>query len=333
MEKIDNNNIAVEETVDDVKVYDRTMAPKAILHSALTNAGLDIPFMIQEAFLGYKYRKSNHKLYKDDDELPSKLIRLYYTLSPDEVRFDNMKKNFISKYIKQESELESVHCQAEIKGLGEMYVYMHNNDMDELFEESRRTNWFCKNYTDYTLKNLHSKLYTFAPFPDYAGVYRKEDVYLPGTGTELAEWSVIRYKIDEINEDVMRLKEIAKTVKTTEDMLNYLDMCVEIKCKLIKVHPFNDGNGRTIRCFINELLEEVNFPPIYIRANERTAYHNAMNLANNENDYSAIKGFYRYKVCDSIIELDINERVKKEDQETKAKELTLTLEKNKDKPE
>ena len=38
-----------------------------------------------------------------------------------------------------------------------------------------------------------------------------------------------------------------------------------------------------------------------------------MNLANNENDYTAIKQFYRYKVCDSIIELDINERLKEEE--------------------
>ena len=53
--------------------------------------------------------------------------------------------------------------------------------------------------------------------------------------------------------------------------------------------------------------------PIYIKANERTEYHKAMNLANNENDYTAIKQFYRYKVCDSIIELDINERLKEEE--------------------
>ncbi len=37
-----------------------------------------------------------------------------------------------------------------------------------------------------------------------------------------------------------------------------------------------------------------------------------MNKANNEGDYSEIKAFYKYKVCDSIIELDINERVKED---------------------
>lgn len=49
-----------------------------------------------------------------------------------------------------------------------------------------------------------------------------------------------------------------------------------------------------------------------------------MNKANNEGNYNYIKGFYRYKVCDSIIELDINDRIRKQDNEKKKlKELKL----------
>ena len=51
-----------------------------------------------------------------------------------------------------------------------------------------------------------------------------------------------------------------------------------------------------------------------------------MNKANNEGNYDYIKGFYRYKVCDSIIELDINNRIKKQDNEKKKiKELKLIV--------
>ena len=57
------------------------------------------------------------------------------------------------------------------------------------------------------------------------------------------------------------------------------------------------------------MLEDVGLPPIYIREKERSEYHKAMNLVNNEGDFTDIKNFYRYKVCDSIVELDINERV------------------------
>ena len=84
------------------------------------------------------------------------------------------------------------------------------------------------------------------------------------------------------------------------------------RCQLIKVHPFTDGNGRTVRGFINKFLEDAGFPPVYIKLVERDEYHDAMGKAIGDGDYSEIKNFNRYKVCDSIIELDINERLKRE---------------------
>lgn len=36
-------------------------------------------------------------------------------------------------------------------------------------------------------------------------------------------------------------------------------------------------------------------------------------------DYTYIKSFYRYKICDSIIELDIDDRLKDEKNSDKAK--------------
>ena len=97
-------------------------------------------------------------------------------------------------------------------------------------------------------------------------------------------------------------------------LMLYLDACVVLGCKMIKVHPFRDGNGRSVRGFMNKLLTDVGLPPTYVKANERTEYHNAMNKANRDKDYNPdytdIKNFYLYKICDSIIELDINEKMK-----------------------
>ena len=255
----------------------------------LNSAGVDIDFVIQEAFLGYKYRKLSKKLYEEKAEIPTKLIKMYYSLTPYRISFDNMKKAFIKRYINNESELEGVNCKdvhnkIEIEGLKIMYEYIHSEDINYMFDV-------------YTLKDLHQKLFSLTEHPEYAGDFRNYDVYLPGSGTNLAEWSIIRSELNEL--------------------LNYLDKCVIVGCKLIKVHPFVDGNGRTIRGFINKLLEDAGLPPIYIKVNERTEYHLAMNKANNEENYDFIKGFYRYKVCDSIIELDINERIKAQNSEFK----------------
>ena len=265
-------------------------------------------FLIREAFLGYKYRKEHKKLYNQDklQFMPEKLIRLYYGLNPTEANFNTMKKAFIKHYIRNESEIEgiveaSIHSKVETKGLGVMYDYIHSNDINYMFDV-------------YTLKDLHRKLFTYAEHPECAGEFRNYPVYLPGTGTELTPWYEIRTELNKIDEEVQELVKDSKEIREHKDidaLMRYIERCVIVKCKLIKVHPFCDGNGRTIRGFTNKLFEDAGLPPVYIKANERTEYHKAMNLANNESDYTAIINFYKYKICDSIVELDINERIRK----------------------
>lgn len=293
------------ETTDDKKTT--TDYEKKVIQHVLERAGVDIPFIIQESFLGYKYRKMKKKLSVEDASLPTKLIKMYYSLNPGEVEFNNLKKSFISKYAKNESELEGVndetiHGKEEILGLGDMYEYIHSDEIEE-------------DFNIYSLKELHRKLYSHTPYPECAGHFRNFDAYLPGTGIGLYEWSRIHEEIYRVSPIVDALRDYAKAIKdddNVDELLEYLDKCVELKVELIRIHPFGDGNGRTVRGFINKMLEDVKLPPIYIKSNERTEYHTAMNKALLEGDYSLIKSFYRYKICDSIIELDINKRVKTE---------------------
>ena len=290
------------------------MSKKEELIKNLKEAGIDPLKVIEESFLGYKYRKREKKLSISDNDTPTHLITIYYGLSAKEISFDKMKKAFITHYINNESKLEgindeSIHGKNEIQGLKVMYEYIHSDDIEYMFDV-------------FTLKDLHKKLLSTAEYPEYAGDFRNFDVYLPGTGTELSGWRMIFPRLRELDEEVQELRKISKLVKEhqkSEELLKYLDRCVELKCKLIKVHPFADGNGRTIRGFINKLLEDAGLPPIYIKSTERTEYHNAMNKANNEGDYTDIKNFYRYKICDSIVELDINQRTKSPSESIKGK--------------
>ena len=277
------------------------MANKEELLEQLEYFGFDGPFLIQQAFLGYKYQRSKNRQFDPKAEIPTKLIRMYYALNPDEVTFDELKKSFVTHYIKNESELEEVHGKEEIEGLGKMYEYIHSPEIEYMFNV-------------YTLKDLHRILFSCTEHPECAGDLRNYDVYLPGAGAELSEWSMIRTHLNQIDDMVVFLKEIAPLIKESrnvEDLLNYLDVCVEVNAKLIKIHPFFDGNGRTIRGLTNKLLEDASLPPIYVKPTERDEYCRAMNRAINEENYKDLQGFYRYKVCDSIVELDINERVKK----------------------
>lgn len=263
--------------------------------------GIDPNRIMQEMFMGYKQRKQRGQLYSADKDIPNTLIGFYYELA-DRMPFESLKNAFVSRYIKEESKLEGVHSPEEVAGLRVMYEYIHSDESDYMFNI-------------YTLKELHEKLYSKVPYPEFGGTFRRDDVYLPGTGTEIAPWYMVRTLLDELDPAVCNLWEMAPLVRTSEDadmMLDYLDRVVVLGCKIIKIHPFKDGNGRSVRGLINKLLEAGGLPPVYIKENERTEYHKAMNKANNEGDYTDIKKFYHYKVCDSIVELDINGRVRKE---------------------
>lgn len=286
------------------------------LREMILDMGIDIPFLIQESFLGYKYRRTNKKLRISDNMIPTTLIKMYYGFSDNDIVFDKMKKAFVSHYVLNESKLEGVndqdiHGMEEIQGFKKMYEYIHSDEIDNMFNV-------------FTLKDLHKILFSYADYPECAGNFRNFDVYLPGTGTELAEWSMIYSRLRELDDKVGYLYSLAKGLKngsSVEDLLSYLDECVELKCDLIKIPPFSDGNGRTIRGFINKLLEDAGLPPIYIKSGERTEYHRAMNLANNEGNHTEIKNFYRYKICDSIVELDINGRLREESKEERRQKM------------
>ena len=302
-----------------------------------TLSDVGMPFIIREAFLGYKYRRNEKKLYDGSFEIPTKLISMYFALNPDKQSFDTLKATFIKHYIKNESELEDIDCsdihgEIERKGLGIMYEYIHSNEVNKgglppfSFKHAEEFDLQSGRFNIWSLQDLHYKLFSLAPHSEEAGKFRNYDVYLPGTGTELSCWCDIEDKLWDLSDEVLRLTDISKKIveKRNNGLVNeyrvelfeYITDVIKLNCKLVKIHPFSDGNGRTIRGFMNKLFEDVGLPPVYIKPNERTEYQEAMNLANNNASYNNIVGFYLYKICDSIIELDPRFELKNEKKKT-----------------
>jgi Fic family protein len=79
------------------------------------------------------------------------------------------------------------------------------------------------------------------------------------------------------------LDELIDFVNTNPLELNNIELAAIFHHKLVWIHPFFDGNGRTVRLAMNLLLMRCGFPPAIILKNDRKKYYEALNQANNGN--------------------------------------------------
>ncbi len=275
----------------------------------------EIEEVMVTTFLGYKYRKQHDLLYSQDAIIPSSLIKMYYSGNVKRLDVNVINKRFVERYVENESFVEEVHDKCEIEGLGVMYDKMHKMSEEE--------------FELFSIMDFHRGLYSKCSNPEYGGQLRKIQAYLRGSQIDLSDPYDIFTDLLGIEDVFINLKTFAIQMRETQDyseIKTFVKECLKFKCKLIKIHPFIDGNGRTTRCFINKLFEIAGIPPVYISKSEKKEYGAAMNEAlryraageiDDESKYDMITGFYLYKICDSIIELDINKRTRKEREENK----------------
>lgn len=69
--------------------------------------------------------------------------------------------------------------------------------------------------------------------------------------------------------------------------LNVLALATIFHHRFVYIHPFFDGNGRSVRLLMNLILMKDGYPPAIILKNDRKKYYQALNFANN-GDYSKL---------------------------------------------
>lgn len=79
------------------------------------------------------------------------------------------------------------------------------------------------------------------------------------------------------------IDELIQFINTNPLQLNDIELATVFHHKLVWIHPFFDGNGRTVRLSMNLLLMRCGFPPAIILKNDRKKYYEALNQANNGN--------------------------------------------------
>jgi Fic family protein len=77
------------------------------------------------------------------------------------------------------------------------------------------------------------------------------------------------------------LDQLIDYVQQNPDGLNTIELATVFHHQFVHIHPFLDGNGRTVRLAMNLLLISEGFPPAIILKNDRKKYYDALNQANN----------------------------------------------------
>ncbi len=110
---------------------------------------------------------------------------------------------------------------------------------------------------------------------DHAGKYRTSGVRISGANFVPPN----ALKVDEY------MTELIEWTNSTK--MNPIIKASIFHHRFVWIHPFFDGNGRTVRLIFNLLLMKEGFPPAIILKNDRKKYYDALNQANN-GDYSKI---------------------------------------------
>jgi Fic family protein len=77
------------------------------------------------------------------------------------------------------------------------------------------------------------------------------------------------------------LTELIDFVNANEMGLSPIVLASVLHHRFVWIHPFFDGNGRTVRLVMNLMLMRLGYPPAIILKNDRRKYYDALNKANN----------------------------------------------------
>lgn len=246
-------------------------------------------FIIQ-VFDGYKKRKLENRFTDDNEKIPQVIIELYYNCVQ-KPKFNIILNEYKKRYVYNESRVEKNITREEQEGMGIVYDYIESFDFNK------------ENFNIFTSSiSIHQKLYSKCIGSGFGGKLRDEHAVMNNTIIEVMP-PVESKKY--FNSFIANSKFIFEPLEK-DDLLGYIDKCIEVSTDLIKAQPFADGNKRTFRALLSLMLKKINIPPFYIEENERREYKKYLLKAMEQNDDKLLKRFYYYKICDAIMELDIN---------------------------
>lgn len=162
---------------------------------------------------------------------------------------------------------KSLHEQNEVIGIDAALGFMNNSLLGK-----------AGNINLDDILEIHKRVLGFVD-PTEGGRLRRSQVYVghfkPPSSKELPEL----------------MKEFILWLNSEEvSKIHPIEYAALAHYKLVTIHPFYDGNGRTSRLLMNLILMQAGFPPVSIKVEDRYRYYETLEMAN-EGD---IRPFIRF---------------------------------------
>lgn len=103
-------------------------------------------------------------------------------------------------------------------------------------------------------------------------------------------------------ETPIKMQEMMEWYKTEGKDFHPVVLAAMFHYKFVRIHPFDDGNGRVARLLLNYILLKNNFPPIVIKSSDKKNYLSALHKA----DVGDLEAFSKYIAEQLIWSLEIS---------------------------
>lgn len=149
------------------------------------------------------------------------------------------------------------------KTIREINETLNHNELFEILyatvkEKTPLDEAFILKVHKFVLKNIDD---------ENAGMYRKIQVYISGDEKMPTAPSEIH----------LAMEDLLKWFNTHKDKIAPVLLAAEFHYRFVKIHPFIDGNGRTVRILMNVVLMQQGFPLVIIPMVRRTEYISSLN--------------------------------------------------------
>lgn len=105
--------------------------------------------------------------------------------------------------------------------------------------------------------------------PEFAGAYRTGNVMISGSSHTPPDAGIIPNEMNKL----------IRWIQKEKSRLHPIELAALLHHKLVYIHPFFDGNGRTARLIMNLFLLQRGYPLVLILKNDRKRYYDSLTKA------------------------------------------------------